>query len=390
MEKPAQSMLPFKVKKTSGTGKIIHKQSLACSKVLEQTSTEWISKHGKLTDSLSFKSNARVIFGMLDPDGKGEISGRNFCEFLIEIGFPLDVFTVFKFVEKFKHCCDIDLVKLAVEDVAELCRSDHRTDSLLVALYAAAGEIDSEKFRQVNVVELFKVLSHWWNELDSDKLHNIHCNDVCDYLVRKQVTCDFSQAYKLVSKCALDGFIDFVHFQLVFVKAFIKHMLVNLQHRFSPEDWSNQDFSNAYKLCLLRKQLILAGILYPVPKITYEEGKVALNAIHKYNKLQNKPLKPLEYSEFCEIWKTMTGEILGKTYTKANIKEQRPEYSKGNNSFTIIGNTDTKLKVKKNWEHSFVPSQKLKEFSAVNDAEKRFVRENKLFKDFCDLVNYDI
>ena len=290
----------------------------------------------------------------------------------------------------YKHCQDIEGVKLNLEDVGNFCRADHRIDSVLDTLCSATGEIDVEKYCLIDIVTLFNVIKNWWNELDTDRVYSVHCNFVCEFLVKKGVTCDFNEAYKLISKCAVDGFLDFIHFQLVFVRAFIKHILINIQYRFSSEDWLNQDFSSAYKLCLLKRQLILAGILYPVPQITLEEGLAALTAIKKFKEYQKVPIASIEYSEFCAIWKGLTGEILGKTYLKSNIDVKSLEPLKKNmNLYTIIGNTDTKHKVKKKWEHSFEPECKLKEFSAINKGEMRFLRENKLIKDFCGLVKYE-
>jgi hypothetical protein len=176
MDNPDQSIQPFKATKNYGTGKLIHKKSLANSKVLGQTTSEWINKHGKLTDSLSIKSTAKTIFDMLDPGGKGEICGKQFSEFLIEIGFPLDIFTTFYYVQAYKHSQDIENVKLTVEDIGNFCRADHRTDSILDALYAAGGELDSEKYCLIDIVTLFKVIQGWWSELDTEKVYSLHCN----------------------------------------------------------------------------------------------------------------------------------------------------------------------------------------------------------------------
>jgi hypothetical protein len=393
MEKPETPMAPFRVKQNYGTGKLIHKKSTVQDKVLNQTTSGWISKHGKVSDSLSIKSNARIIFDMLDPGGKGEITGQQFCEFLIEIGFPLEIFTTFAFIKKYKHVQSIESIRLTADDIGNFCRADHRTDTLLSALYIALGELNIEKQGKIDIVTLFNVVKTWWSETDENNSHVIHCNVICEFLVKKGVTVDFNESFKLVSKCAIDGFVDFGHFQLIFVKGFVKHLLVNIQHKFKPEDWKNSDFSNAYKLCQLKKQLILAGISYPVPKISIEEGLAALNAMQKYATLIGRPIENLEYPQFCETWKKMTGEILGKTYMKSNLEEiqhrlvESPERTL--NRFSLIGNTDVKFNVKKKWTHSVSPDCQLKDIIPVNRDERRFVNQNELLKEFSRLVKYE-
>ena len=383
-------MAPFRVKQNYGTGKLIHKKSVAENKVLGQTTSDWISKHGKVSDSLSLKSNGKIVFDMLDPSGKGEITGRHFCEFLIEIGFPLDIFTTFSFIKKYKHTDNIDSIKLTSDDLGNFCRADHRTDTLLSALYIALGELNHSKQLRIDIVTLFNTLKSWWGEIDSKNSHVIHCNAICSFLVNKGVTVDFNESYKLVSKCAVDGFIDFGHFQLIFVKGFIKHILLTIQYKFTPEEWQNSDFSNAYKLSQLKKHLILAGISYPVPQITMEEGLAALKAIQKYGEMTGDAVERIEYEKFCEIWKKMTGEILGKTYMKANLDEIRDRLVESEerawNRFTVIGNTDVKFGVRKNWMHSVLPLGEFKDFQPVNKDEVRCMAQNKLLKEFCKLV----
>ena len=73
---------------------------------------------------------SRVIFKMLDPEGRGEISGDALVIFLLELGFAINP-------QKIKEALltilrkDHASFKLRHDDISTLCKGDHRTNFVI-------------------------------------------------------------------------------------------------------------------------------------------------------------------------------------------------------------------------------------------------------------------
>ena len=96
---------------------------------------------------------------MLDTENKGFISAETFCEFLIEIGLPLDCKNLYSLICKIKRSENIKNVMIGYEDLSNFCRGDHRTNSLLESLKTTVKEqIKTEENPKINIILLEKLL----------------------------------------------------------------------------------------------------------------------------------------------------------------------------------------------------------------------------------------
>jgi hypothetical protein len=391
MGKPATAMKPFKVKHCTGTGKLVQKQALANSKVLSENEIVWIERHGRLSQGSNSVHIARAVFAMIDVEGKGEITGEAFCKFLIEVGILIDYKTLQKFIMQYKRVSHSENVALMCEDISNLCRDDHRTNVILGALMQ--GLDFSGKKQAVSILALFTEMQSWWAELDPQGYNHVHCNEVCALLVAKGATFDFNEAHKLAAKHAIESFFDFSSFTLIFARSLIKHLLLTIKDKFTENDWENPDFSYSYKLCQLKKQIILAGIYYPVPNISLEEGLAALEALQKYLRFIKLENLKVSYEEFCKIWLELTGEYLGKERLKAEAEKIEHQTTseinsitlKAKNRFTVFGNLG-----KPNygmWKHSFSPRSDADMVKTpINLDEVRCINQTKLLRQFNSII----
>lgn len=349
MASPELEMKPFKQKPNFGTGKIIHKRSKALSKIIADTNINWLEKHGNIQDLASSSKISKIIFEMIDPDNKGEVSCLKFIDFLIEIGMPMDPKSLYQLVCKIKRSTTLESLKIYNDDISNLCRGDNKTNSMLSTIIEEVlGPNDNSwsSIESVNLLSLFEVLRKWWNECDDRKYNYVHCNKVCEIIVDKKVASDLNEAYKIVGNFAVGSHLDFCKFQQIFGKALVKHALTTIQHKFSVEDWENPEFSYALKLSQLKRQLVFAGIYFPVPQISLNEGLATLQAIEKYAKFKKEPIVRMNYEEFCSAWFELTGESIGRSAFKpqtAYYDEHSAEIAskitqKVLNRYTIIGN----------------------------------------------------
>ena len=57
-------------------------------------------------------------------------------------------------------------------------------------------------------------------------------------------------------------------------------------------------YSYAYKLCQLKRQMILAGIQYPIQNISIEEGEILIKAIKEFAKYKGEDEVKITYEDF--------------------------------------------------------------------------------------------
>ena len=391
IQDPNSPLEPFKKIISYGTGKLLHKNSEAKHKILGKTTNNWIEKRGIKNENINSFNTSKVILAMLDTENKGFISGETFCEFLIEIGLPLDCKNLYSLLCKIKRSENIKNVMIGYEDLSNFCRGDHRTNSLLESLKTTVKEqIKTEENPKINIILLEKLLKSWWKECDIYNYNQVHINEVSKLLVNKSVVCDFNEGYHIIKKIIQNNYLDYLQFKLIFGKAMIKD-------KFSSNDWENSEFSQAYKLTQLKKQLILAGIEFPVPFISLEEGRSTLEAIEKYAKFKNKTLTKMSYHSFHQLWFEFSGELIGKNGIGKgktfDLKTSDDPFN-GNRvkAYSLIGNLDTKINVLKKWNHSFSPKiLKKKKGKKLNfsSLESKIQEQDKSLRFFLNLVNHE-
>ena len=298
------------------TKRVIQKKSEAFLQNLKISQSKWLKKRGFI-DPKESNISSKEIFAMLDTNKVGEIPAEEFLDFLIEIGIPVDRNMAKEVILSTLKEKTIKNLLITQENVNSLCKSDKRSDLMLKVFQEKLGK----NFKTLDVVELIK---KWWNELGVKVLG---INEICEFLVKNEIFPDFFEAKKYLTKVNRnENFMIFRQFLSIFAKMIVKHYLITINKKFSEEDWSDTGHSLAFKLSQLKKQLILAGIKYPVDKISYEEGLQALKAIENLDKFKLK--KKFNLDEFKLNWYNLTGFTLDNQIPskqeKPNKKVEKP------------------------------------------------------------------
>lgn len=286
---------PQIIQKTKG---VIQKKSEAFLRSFKISQSQWLKKRGFM-DPKESNTSSKEIFAMLDTNKVGEIPAEEFLDFLVEIGIPIDRSMAKKVILSTLKQKTIKNLFITQENVNSLCKSDKRSDLMLKVFQEKLGK----NFKTLDVVELIK---KWWSELGVKVLG---INVICEFLVKYEIFPDFFEAKKYLAKVNQnENFMVFRQFLSIFAKIIVKHYLITINKKFTEEDWSDTGHSLAFKLCQLKKQLILAGIKYPVAQISYEEGLQALKAIENLDKFKLK--KKFNFDEFKLNWYNLTGFTL--------------------------------------------------------------------------------
>lgn len=392
MQSPEKKIKPFRTSKVQGTGKIIDSPQHAYDKVLVASSQFWAKKHENPEDAKIVNDVNKIVFDMLDEKKNGNVKVEDFCKFLIEIGAPLDYECLFRVLSKIGK-------EINSDGIAGLCRGDFRSEALLATLIADWDVENKNKksIKKVNAQALGCVVKKWWKELDQSRFNQVHCNKVSKFLVDKGVTQDFNEAHKFTTANSNGTYFDYSQFQLIFVKSLVKFLLMNIQEKFSIEDWENSDFSNAFKLSQLKRQFYLAGIQCPIPKISLEEGVATLAAIEKYTKTTNVATVKMSYEEFKQTWLELTGNELGKSrltpdpnLNSIKLTESKNKFThQYTNRFTLLGNF--KLPRHK-WSYSFAndmeKGRKAKKTLLLNSQELKNLTQANQLSQFQKLISH--
>ena len=406
MQNPEKDIRPFKRHTVSGTGKIIHKSQDAVDKILGSTAQSWGEKHGNLLDTKASVQISKIIFEVLDHENKGFVRADAFCKFLIEIGLTLDCKNIEAILCKMRHCRSISSALVAYEDVVALCRGDYKSNALLSALnntILLENKLSRKQKPTNRVIVIDCLLRKWWREMDINKYNQVHYSTVNKFLLEKEVAQDFNEANKMTQEVSIDGYMDFMQFQSIFGRSMVSFLLMSLKDKFTSEDWENPNLSYAYKMSQLKRQFILAGIHYPVPNISLEEGIAMLDAVEKYSKLKDINLVKMSYDTFKKVWLELTENELGKTgmAPNSNLDEVKVEESRNNlnrkylNTHALLGNYHVGSRNKNQWSHSLSHGfnnlkKKKKNVILIDSQEIKCHIQNKTLEDFNRLVNYEV
>lgn len=297
---------PQKHIKTRAPSNAPQKSSDASIRNIMISQSKWLKSHGN--DDNSSMSIAKQIMLMLDSPNSNEIQAEDFVSFLIEIGLPVPIKGLIETLKSLLHVKNIKSKNIKEEHISALCRSDKKNSHILKIINQETAKSHNKSLNQITSAEQLEVISTWWKKLNESGSKIVSFGIVCDFLVQICMFADFSEARKFVAGTCKDGeFMDKYQFQMIFTKALIKHTLMNINKKFTYEDWNNPSLSYAYKLCQLKRQLILAGIKYPIPNISKEDGELVLKAVESMEKLTFGCVKKVNYEDFKAAWLKNTG-----------------------------------------------------------------------------------
>ncbi|OMJ90312.1 hypothetical protein SteCoe_7336 [Stentor coeruleus] len=297
---------PSKRIKARTSSNVAQKSSDASMRNIMISQSKWLKSHGN-NDNSSIPI-AKQIISMLDSHNSTGIPADKFVSFLIEIGLPVPIKCVINTLQSLLHTKDIKTKYIYEEHILLLCRSDKKNTHILTIINQETAKINNKPLDQITSAEQSEVISKWWEKLDESGKKIVPFSIICDFLVLICMFTDILEAKKfLVNICKDREFIDKCQFKMIFTRALIKHTLMNINKKFTQEDWDNPALSFAYKLCQLKRQLILAGIKYPIPNISKEEGELALKAMESMEKFTFGCRKKVDYEDFKVAWLKNTG-----------------------------------------------------------------------------------
>lgn len=287
---------PLRFKKNVEAEKVVQKSSEANEKSVRASSTAWMRKRGSL-DASKESNTARMIFSMLDPEDKGEIGEDVLVKFLLEIGLSLHPHRI-KEVLRLVLRKESSHFKVKIEDISNLCKGDHRSNVIIKYLNE---EVKSERLNKsetykpdvstISINEHLAILEKWWSELDKKRSNQLPVNIVAEFLALKTIIGDSHEGRKLVKEVAGNSHtVDQEQFFALFARPMIKWVLVNVPKKFSSEEWKNPDYSPAFKITCLKRNLIMAGLKCPRQGFSQEEGSLVISAIEKFNKYSGEPV----------------------------------------------------------------------------------------------------
>lgn len=300
---------PMRFKKNVETEKVVQKHSEAAEKAVRAESRAWMKKRGSV-DEYKDKNTAKTIFKMLDPEGRGDIPAENLVKFLLEIGLSMHP-------QKVKDVLQIILRKdyvnfrLKYDDINNLCKGDHKTN---ITLKCLNEEVKTDRLNKsegmkidtspISVGEQLAVLSNWWIGIDKQGRNQVPVNNVAEFLAHKSIAGDSHEGRKLVKEVVNSDlqFIDKDQFLMIFTKSMIRWVLINVHKKFTDEEWKEPNYSPAFKITCLKRNLIMAGLKCPKPGVSQEEGAQVINAIEKYRKYSGSPIRKVNYNDFAEYW----------------------------------------------------------------------------------------
>lgn len=320
---------PLRFKKNVETEKVVQKSSEANKKAVRAGSTAWMRKRGSL-DGNKDSNIARIIFQMLDPEDKQEISDEVLVKFLLEIGLSLHphrIKEVLRLVLK-KESFNF---KVKIEDISNLCKGDHRSNFIIKYLN---DEVRSERMSKsesfnpdtsaISINEHLAILEKWWTDIDKKLTNSIPLNIIAEFLASKTIVGDSHEGRKLAKEVASGSHtIDQQQFFAIFARSMIKWVLINVPKKFSKEEWTNPDHSPAFKITCLKRNLIMAGLKCPKPGYSQEEGSMVISAIEKFQKFTGQPFFR-KSQDFSVLWPELELTEKESKQSKNNKDLDRP------------------------------------------------------------------
>lgn len=327
-ENPAQQFKEREIKNPVQTENLIQKMSVVKDKDIAADRKPWLKKRGLLghNEDIDF---AKTIFRLLQQNG--EVKSSALINLLATMGIPLPIFLIKQclvFVFKPKN---IDSYSVSENSMMSLCKTDEFernimsvfVHSLMLMGKNSINSIENPLSNTNKVIlsshDIHGLLKDWWSELDSMRAHQIHINEVSEFLQKKSIVVDANEGRKFLAKFRFHGtFLDFNQFLLIFAKFIVKNSLRTLCFRLAEDYQSSDFFSNDYTLTLMRKKIVFAGIKYPVPEFSAEEGASAISHIKKISNCQ-------EFNDFDEYLAVWGKNLRHNKSNKDNNEEKKRE-----------------------------------------------------------------
>ncbi|OMJ74049.1 hypothetical protein SteCoe_27101 [Stentor coeruleus] len=410
-QNPETELKDGEFKAPMATENLVQKYSVVKSKELNSVREPWMKKRACLGNN---KDNelAKHIFKLCQHNG--EIKSSNFIRLLVEIGVPLPCKIIIETLENLFNTKKLENFIMGENAIIRICKSDTLSKRFMGKILEDAEKIlkvdnnDNSK-REVNALDVEKLLKVWWQEADTYGRNQLHLNEISEFLLRKGIVADQTEGRKLLSKIFKDlVYIDYNHFLLIFSKPLIKYSLSILWKKVLNESKESMYFSNDYSLTTLKKKILLAGINYPTTEFTADEGIYAINAIEKYKDVKSSTEK-MTYDDFCKYWSLTSGQECGKNFLKretklekkekvlsvfkknddieseissdeCEVKDKVPVFTK-NERYTILGNFNISTLGAYKWRHSVSPN--ITQFTvSTSDGESKIRNQQKVFNEF--------
>ena len=387
-ENPGLQFKDKEIKPSVQTENLIQKMTVVKDKEIAADRKPWLKKRGYLghNEDIDF---AKRIFRLLQQNG--EFKSPAFINLLASIGVPLPIFLIKQGLARVFKPINPDNYLITENSMMSLCKTDEferNIMSVFIHTLSLQGKspinpIENPLTQTDKVIlsshDLYALIKEWWVELDSSRAHQIHLNEVSEFLQRKSLVVDTNEGRKYLAKFKFHGtFLDFNQFLLVFSKFILKNSLRALCFRLAEDFSGSEFFSSDYTLALMRKKLIFAGVKCPVAEFTTEEGVTAIENIRKISKCEvftdfdeykAKWGKNLRHREGLVGEKDEEGEKKRKMAVvywdekleKKGENERKEEHGKdfggfgSNENCTILGNYQVRGKMDGQWKHSVAP-----------------------------------
>ena len=289
-------------KKIFFNNRIVQRHSRAKNKYLSIDQNKWLknrSSHNNKDSNL-----AKQIFMMLDSQNTKKVTAKEFLSFLVEIGVPVNAKSLSFLLQKFFNTQDLSHKLINEENILYLCCGDKSTKRILNVLNESVRNFfHKSDYQDISCDEQNNLIQNWWKQLSPLQSNIVPNKTICEFFVEMKMADNYFESKKLLDAVGhSSAHFDYSQFYLIFAKALIKHTLTGLNKKFNEDDWNNTGLSYPFKLCQLKRQLILAGIQCPVEKITQDEGTLVINGIENLEKFNNKPLEKTTFEEFKSNW----------------------------------------------------------------------------------------
>lgn len=383
-ENPGQQFKEREVKNPVQTENLIQKMSVVKDKEIAADRKPWLKKRGFLghNEDIDF---AKTIFRLLQQNG--EVKSSALINLLATMGIPLPIFLIKQCLVCVFKPKNIDSYLISENSMMSLCKTDEFernimavfVHSLVLLGKNSINSIDNPISNTNKVIlsshDIYALLKDWWHELDSMKAHQIHLNEVSEFLQKKSVVVDANEGRKFLAKFKFHGtFLDFNQFLLIFAKFIVKNSLRTLCFRLAEDYQSSDFFSNDYTLTLMRKKIVFAGIKYPVPEFSAEEGASAISNIKKITNCETFN----DFDEYLAIWgKNLRQNKQNKDNNEEKKRElavvhwetKHEDFEEAQNKkqaeeaivfgikdrCTILGNSYVHAQADSQWKHSIAP-----------------------------------
>lgn len=321
---------PSKLIRIQGSSNVVQKSSFATIKNMKISQSKWLKSH-----CINFTQNSipitKQIISMLDPHSFNEVPAEDFISFLIEIGTPVSIKSITHIIRSLLKAKDLKNKFIREDHVSILCKTDKLQDRILKIINQEIIKTNNKSLEDITSADQNLLIDSWWKDLDTTSSKIVSCNHICDFLVKTKMFSEYIDAKKYIGNICKSkgGFMDYSQFRMIFALVLIKYVLLNINKKFTEEDWNDPAVSYAFKLCQLKRKLILAGIKFPIPKISAEEGELVLKALENVGVANGEQKKKMSFDDFKEMWVKNTGICVENSYPELDFPlktiESQPE-----------------------------------------------------------------